>query len=57
MLDKIPGEGEKRRGDLLKHFKSVKNIRAATLSELETVVPKNMAKAVYDFFREEGTTP
>ena len=57
VLDKIPGVGEKRRGDLLKHFKSVKNIRAATLSELETVVPKNMAKAVYDFFREEGTTP
>ena len=57
VLDKIPGVGEKRRGDLLKNFKSVKNIRAATLSELETVVPKNMAKAVYDFFREEGTTP
>ena len=57
VLDKIPGVGEKRRGDLLKHFKSVKNIRAATLSELETVVPKNTAKAVYDFFREEGTTP
>ena len=52
VLDKIPGVGEKRRADLLKHFKSVKNIRAATLAELEEAVPKNTAQAVYRFFRE-----
>ncbi len=51
VLDKIPGVGEKRRADLLKHFKSVKNIKAATLEELEAAVPKNTAKAVYDYFR------
>ena len=54
VLDKIPGVGEKRRADLLKHFKSVKNIRAATLAELEEAVPKNTARAVYQFFREKG---
>ena len=51
VLDKIPGVGEKRRADLLKHFKSVKNIKAVTLEELEAAVPRNTAKAVYDYFR------
>ena len=53
VLDKIPGVGEKRRADLLKHFKSVKNIKAASLAELEEAVPKNTARAVYQFFREK----
>jgi excinuclease ABC subunit C len=33
-LDSIQGVGEKRKLILLKHFKSIKNIRAATLEEL-----------------------
>ena len=53
VLDKIPGVGDKRRAELLKHFKSVKNIRAATLAELEQAVPKNTARAVYEYFREK----
>ena len=54
VLDKIPGVGEKRRSELLKHFKSVKNIRAATLAELEEAVPRNTARAVYDYFKNEN---
>lgn len=54
-LDKIPGVGEKRRAQLLKAFKSVKAIRQAPLEELEKVVPKNTAQAVYQFFRREET--
>ncbi len=50
-LDDIPGVGKARRAQLLKHFKSIKNIRAASLAELEEVVPKNTAKAVYEYFR------
>ena len=59
MLDKIPGVGEKRRAELLKRFKSVKNISSASLAELEQAVPRNTAKAVYDYFRErrEGEEP
>ena len=57
VLDKIPGVGEKRRTELLKHFKSVKNIKAATLEELEAAVPKNTAKAVYDYFRGAQEQP
>lgn len=54
MLDSIPGVGPKRRADLLKHFKSVKNIKASSLAELEEVVDKRTAKAVYEFFASAG---
>ena len=50
VLDKIPGVGEKRRADLLKRFKSVKNIKEASLAELEETVDKRTAKAVYEYF-------
>ncbi|MCI8594757.1 MAG: excinuclease ABC subunit UvrC [Oscillospiraceae bacterium] len=50
VLDQIEGVGPKRRSQLLKHFKSVKNIREASLAELEEVVDKRTAKAVYDHF-------
>jgi len=36
-LDSIPGVGEKRKLILLKHFKSIKKIRAATLEELSAL--------------------
>ena len=52
-LEKIPGIGEARRKQLLKTFKSVKGIRAASLSRLEEVLPKPAAKAVYDYFRTQ----
>ncbi len=51
VLDNIPGVGPKRRAELLKHFKSVKNIKASSLAELEEVVDKRTAKAVYEYFR------
>ena len=57
-LDQIPGVGEKRRNELLRHFKSIKNIKAASLAALGEAVPKNTARAVYDHFHprtaEEG---
>ena len=53
VLDKIPGVGEKRRAQLLKEFKTVKAIKGASLEQLEAVVPKNTAKAVYEYFHEE----
>jgi excinuclease ABC subunit C len=53
-LEKIPGVGEQRRKALLKHFGSMKAIRAASLDELEQVIPKNAAQAVYQQFRGEA---
>ena len=52
-LDGIPGVGEKRRAALLKAFKSVKAVAAASEQELAAVVGPKMAKAVYDHFHKE----
>ena len=49
-LDKIPGIGPTRRAQLLKHFKSVKNIKASSLAELQQVAGKATGKVVYDWF-------
>lgn len=57
VLDQIPGVGEKRRSDLLKHFKSIKKIKEATQAQLAEVVPKNTAQAVYDYFHSKGEQP
>ena len=56
-LNKIPGVGEKRAMELLKQFKTIKAIRAATETELAAVVPKNTAKAVYDYYHTEEDAP
>ena len=52
-LDKIPGVGDKRRTDLLKHFGSIENIKQASEQELERILPRNAAQNVYDFFHNE----
>ena len=52
-LDKIPGIGEKRREELLKRFKTISAIRAATLAELQQILPKDAANAVYEYFHKE----
>ena len=51
-LDEIPGVGEVRRRALVKAFGSLTRIKAASLEELERIVPKNAALAVFEFFRE-----
>jgi excinuclease ABC subunit C len=40
-LDSIPGVGKKRKATLLKHFKSIKKIRAATIEELSALPGMN----------------
>jgi excinuclease ABC subunit C len=52
-LDGIPGLGEVRRRRLLRHFGSVKRIRAASLDELRSVpgLPVAVADAVHDAVR------
>ena len=52
-LDKIPGIGEKRRTELLKRFKTVSAVRQAGLQELQSVLPRDAAAAVYQFFHQE----
>ncbi len=52
-LDDIPGIGPKRKQELLKQFKSLTAIAQATLPELERMLPKDAAMAVYRHFREK----
>jgi excinuclease ABC subunit C len=52
-LEDIKGVGEVRRNELLKHFKTLKAIKNAAYDELCAVVPKNTAKAVFDYFHSE----
>ena len=52
-LDSIPGIGPKRKQELLKQFKSLASIGKATLPELERILPKDAAAAVYHHFREK----
>jgi len=52
-LDGIPGIGPKRKQELLRQFKSLSNIGKATLPELERILPKDAAAAVYHHFREK----
>ena len=55
-LDQIPGIGPKRKQELLHQFKSLAAIGQATLPELERLLPKDAAAAVYHHFREKEQT-
>jgi excinuclease ABC subunit C len=52
-LDSIAGIGEKSRNALLKHFKSVRKIKEATLGELTSVVGNARATAIQKHFSKE----
>ena len=53
-LDSIPGLGAKRKQELLKTFKSLSAIRQASIEELERLLPRDAAAAVYHHFHKEG---
>ena len=52
-LDAIPGIGPKRKQELLKTFKSLSAIKNAELPELERLLPRDAAMAVYEHFRQK----
>jgi excinuclease ABC subunit C len=47
VLDQVSGVGPKRKKDLIKHFGSLKRMRAASRDDLEEVVPGNVASDLY----------
>ena len=55
-LDTIPGIGPKRKQELLRQFKSIAAISGATLPELERILPKDAAAAVYHHFHAGENT-
>ena len=56
-LDNIEGIGPVRKQELLKQFKSLKAIGEASVADLERVLPKNAALAVYQHFHRNGEDP
>ena len=52
-LDGIVGIGPKRKEQLLKHFKSLAGISSATMQELERLLPRDAASAVYHHFHSQ----
>ncbi|OAT74309.1 excinuclease ABC subunit UvrC [Parageobacillus thermoglucosidasius] len=53
LLDDIPGVGEKRKKALLKHFGSIKNMKEATVEELQKAnIPRSVAEKIYEKLRE-----
>ena len=56
-LDGIPGIGPKRKQELLRQFKSLTAIGNATLPELERILPRDAAAAVYRHFTQKNQEP
>ncbi len=54
-LDEIPGVGPARRKALMRHFKSMEEIRAASVEELMQVpeIPRHVAEEICRFFRQQ----
>ena len=52
ILDNISGIGEKRKKDLLKKYKTLSNIKNSSLEELETILPRDVARNLLDVLKE-----
>jgi excinuclease ABC subunit C len=52
-LSQIPGVGQKRRKDLIKHFKNINSIKNATQDEINHIIKnKKVSKEIYNHFRK-----
>ncbi|MDR7567816.1 MAG: helix-hairpin-helix domain-containing protein, partial [Armatimonadota bacterium] len=51
VLDEVPGVGEKRKRELIRHFGSVRRLREATEEEVAAVVGPKVARRVLEFLR------
>ncbi len=54
-LDLIKGIGEKTKFELLKHFKSLKQIKNASKNDLKKIVGTSRASIIYDYFNQNLT--
>lgn len=58
VLDDIPGVGPARRKALMRHFKSIEEIKAASVEELTSIPELNAraAEEIYQFFRKNNAS-
>lgn len=52
ILDLVPGIGEVRRKELLKHFGSLKRMKESTLEELKELLPEDIAENLFSYLKE-----
>ena len=52
VLDEIKGIGEKTKSQLLNHFKSIKRLQNAEITEIEKIVGKSRASIIYMHFND-----
>ena len=52
ILDNIDGIGEVRKKKLLKKYKTISNMKSATLEDLKEILPDNVAKEFIEFLKE-----
>ena len=52
VLDDIPGVGPARRKALMRHFKSIEEVKAATAEQISEIpeIPLHIAEGIYEFF-------
>ena len=55
VLEDIPGVGEARRKALMRRFKSIGEMKIATVEQFSEIpeIPENIARGIYDFFHKE----
>lgn len=55
VLDEIPGVGPSRRKALMRHFKSIEEIKNTDITTLAGLdeIPESVARGIYDFFHKE----
>ena len=51
VLDNVPGIGEVRKRELMKKFPNVTKMKEASVSDLEVVLPRDFAKNLYEFLK------
>lgn len=55
ILDEVPGLGPVRQKQLFKTFGSLRGIRGASIEALETVIPEDVARELYDIIHIDWT--
>lgn len=51
LLDQVEGIGDKRKKELINKFGSLKKMKEASIEELETILPSNIAISLFNFLK------
>ena len=55
VLDEIPGVGESRRKAIMRHFRSIDDLKSASVDEIASLpeIPENVARGIFDYFHSK----